>query len=280
MNRRDFVSKVIPAIYAGGVCTGLCSGLARAQWPTGKGSDSGARAQSSPWPDASSSSGSSGGASSQSGFNLRSQYGCSLLAGAGQAAQNQLQLSTTCGDRGVDKLSYDEVNVLTRYFGLSPAFVFFDDSQAPNALATPEQINPQYDDGSVLLGITLLRHIRGKGPYADAAQVAIMAHEWGHIMQFSQNLFVGGRNQELHADILSGWYLGAKYRWFEDRGMRADARGAAQQLYEVGDRNFNDPNHHGTPEQRVTAGTIGFDMGYQRLSSHDAFEQGWERLNG
>jgi hypothetical protein len=99
--------------------------------------------------------------------------------------------------------------------------------------------------------------------YADVAPQAILAHEFGHHIQFDLNLFeeVSGpeatRRTELMADAYSAYYL-------------SHARGASMQwkrvqlflsvFFNIGDCSFTSNGHHGTPTQRMAAAKWGYEV--------------------
>jgi hypothetical protein len=99
--------------------------------------------------------------------------------------------------------------------------------------------------------------------YADVAPQAILAHEFGHHIQFDLNLFeeVSGpeatRRTELMADAYSAYYL-------------SHARGASMQwkrvqlflnvFFNIGDCSFTSEGHHGTPTQRMAAAKWGYEV--------------------
>jgi hypothetical protein len=81
-----------------------------------------------------------------------------------------------------------------------------------------------------------------------------VAHEWAHIVQFARNYLAPGKAAELHADFLAGWFLG---RTAGSSGVRDEAM---YRLYFLGDDAVNHPDHHGTPMERASATTNGFDL--------------------
>jgi len=98
--------------------------------------------------------------------------------------------------------------------------------------------------------------------YVDVASQAVLAHEFGHHIQFQLDLFgdeytaEATRRTELMADAYAAYYL-------------SHARGAAMQwkrvqrfldvFFAIGDCGFANPNHHGTPLQRMAAATWGYE---------------------
>ncbi|MCP4107574.1 MAG: hypothetical protein GY749_18865 [Desulfobacteraceae bacterium] len=144
-------------------------------------------------------------------------------------------------------------------FFVYPAFSFYDDGNSPNALALPQDM--------VLLGLNLMRDEFQKeyGPLGNYSIIGIMAHEFGHILQFNAGLHAKFPTKllELHADYLAGWYLGNRKMVFP-----TDATQAMRSFYQKGDYAFNNPNHHGTPQERLisfTAGTKAIGLNYQQV---------------
>jgi uncharacterized protein len=100
------------------------------------------------------------------------------------------------------------------------------------------------------------QHIRMAYRYGDAALAYILAHEYAHAAQTvgefrPQNI----TKIELQADCLAGFYMGAMPNVTFDR---QDIEQIAQIAYRVGDYEFNNRQHHGTPEQRAEAVLRGF----------------------
>ena len=70
---------------------------------------------------------------------------------------------------------------------------------------------------------------------------------------------------------MSGYYLGLL------KTSHADASfwKAGQKIWEVGDYEYNNPTHHGTPEERVNSAETGFKLSYlQKKDINYAFEAG------
>jgi uncharacterized protein len=100
------------------------------------------------------------------------------------------------------------------------------------------------------------QHIRMAYQYGDAALAYILAHEYSHAVQT-----IGGFRPknitaiELQADCLAGFYMGAMPNVTFDR---QDIQEIAAIAYQVGDYEFNNRQHHGTPKQRAQAVLLGF----------------------
>ena len=99
---------------------------------------------------------------------------------------------------------------------------------------------------------------------ADVAPQAVLAHEFGHHVQFEDDLFdspltgpEATRRTELMADAF------ATYQVTHKRGLALNAKRVLQAeraFYEVGDCAFEYEGHHGTPNQRLRASQWGADL--------------------
>lgn len=169
------------------------------------------------------------------------------------------QLSKTTNNPIIDqKLTYTWQD-LNYVFGVYVDAYVYDDSESPNAFATTP-INPGFD-GMIAFGINLLTQQLSNWSQGEYAVAGVMAHEWAHVAQLKNGCNLATMQKELHADFLAGYFFGK--RQFLADGLN----NFATTLYNMGDRNFWDPNHHGTPEQRVQAMKAGYQaarmgMGY------------------
>ena len=100
--------------------------------------------------------------------------------------------------------------------------------------------------------------------YGDVAPQAILAHEYGHHIQFQLNLFEPGpdtpeatRRTELMADAYSAYFLsharGASMQWKRVKQF-------LQVFFTIGDCGFSSNGHHGTPLQRMAAAEWGYSV--------------------
>jgi hypothetical protein len=141
--------------------------------------------------------------------------------------------------------------------GDHPIFTF-------NAFAQSSFSFPPYGviPDKIIMGDGILDAFAAIG-YADVAPQAILAHEFGHHIQFDLNLFgdeagpEATRRTELMADAYSAYYL-------------SHARGASMQwkrvqlflnvFFNIGDCSFTSDGHHGTPTQRMAAAKWGYEV--------------------
>ena len=165
-------------------------------------------------------------------------------------------------------------------FDETPGFGFYDDSAGPNAIATTER-HVRGTWGTVAFGRILFRELLSRFDDQGMAVMTTVAHEFGHIAQYRSGVMPRldrahhtVKYCELHADALAGYYLGVRKRENPDISLWASGRS----LYEIGDFEFNDPNHHGTPAERVAAAEAGFEMGLAGLRFDQAFSRSVEHV--
>jgi hypothetical protein len=207
-----------------------------------------------------------GGNGGSSGQRV-SARGCFLAAGAlGQLGDEVTQES---GIPGMDEAHQNEGLALIEEFQVRPAGGYMNDGKSPNAYATPDQKFRNGPDGTVVFGISLAEDELRRDNGVGIGIPAILAHEFAHIRQFKTGLSntYDVPTMELHADFMSGWYMARRSQY-----RIADIRPAMQAFYDMGDYGFNNPNHHGTPAQRLAAFQAGFQSGQLSLAS--AWKQG------
>ena len=106
------------------------------------------------------------------------------------------------------------------------------------------------------------QHIQMAYQYGDAALAYIVAHEYSHAIQ------IAGRFRpenitatELQADCLAGYYMGVMPDVSFDR---RDVEEIASIAHQIGDYEFNNEQHHGTPKERARAVLTGFQASQQQ----------------
>lgn len=200
---------------------------------------------------------------------------CAMAAGFNTA--NYRPRSST-GDKKLDRALITELRNIMDVIPVNPGFKIIDDLRGANAFATKDTL-VKGTQGTALFGITLMRQelVNRSGGTAVAG---IAAHECAHIYQFFTRYgdiltraSHTAKPMELHADLLAGYYMKNK----ADRsGMSVDIRTFSRSLYDKGDWNFNEPNHHGTPDERVQAMETGFNLAKRGHSFERAAQLGAE----
>jgi hypothetical protein len=188
------------------------------------------------------------------------------------------------GMHGSMMLDKDKViRVYTTEFGFSPAlaaeiadyvlvllntFPEYKNGDHPiftfNAFALEGFDLPSYGQvaDKIVMGDGLLEAYTAIG-YGDVAPQTILAHEYGHHIQFQLGLFTdefsaeATRRTELMADAYSAYYLsharGASMQWKRVQQF-------LQVSFNSGDCGFASPAHHGTPTQRMAASEWGYTL--------------------
>jgi uncharacterized protein len=105
------------------------------------------------------------------------------------------------------------------------------------------------------------QHIKMAYQYGDAALAYILAHEYAHAAQIAGGSRLRNITQiELQADCLAGYYMSVMPDVsFDDKDIEEIARIA----FQVGDYEFNNRQHHGTPKERALAVLTGFQGAQQ-----------------
>ncbi|MEZ5842670.1 MAG: hypothetical protein R3D27_02910 [Hyphomicrobiaceae bacterium] len=166
------------------------------------------------------------------------------------------------GEPTLDRQLIGEMQVQAGFFGVRPAFRLYEKG-SHNAMATPRVWSgAPSTDGTVLYHVAMMRAQLRSHSWGGAVVAAVTAHEFAHIYQFRRGLIQawrrGGRRtkySELHADYLAGYYMGSK-RTIDASGIRE----FADYFFGIGDYKFNDPQHHGTREERYATVKAAFNL--------------------
>lgn len=168
---------------------------------------------------------------------------------------------------GVDEAILQDGAELSRLLWVYPAVFYLRENGGPNALADAaiyegllrqeRRTSVCCPDGTVLIGLALLRS-EWQATYGTSLSLpAIIAHEYAHIAQFKYKFpWPEGKWPELHADFLAGWFIAHRGRF----PLANNAYQAAASLYYKGDYDFNERDHHGTPAERLAAFSAGFNF--------------------
>jgi hypothetical protein len=201
--------------------------------------------------------------------------GCLLTANQSSkllSADDSLDSSAAfaTGDSNLDHQLGQALVRATQFFGITPAFGFYEKKNAQASPSVSSKFRGTW--GTVLFGTPLFEdELKARDP-SGMTIIAIVAHEFGHIIQFKRNL----REQilanqptvkrlELHADILSGYYIGSMKRL----NPNLQVYSAGQVFDRIGDSDFSSPTHHGTSQERVKASQFGFNYGKAGTASLD-----------
>jgi uncharacterized protein len=105
------------------------------------------------------------------------------------------------------------------------------------------------------------QHIQMAYQHGDAALAYILAHEYAHAAQIAGGSRLRNITKiELQADCLAGYYMGVMPGVdFDDQ----DIKEIASIAFQVGDYEFNNRQHHGTPKERARAVLLGFQGSQQ-----------------
>lgn len=145
-------------------------------------------------------------------------------------------------------------------FGNHPLFTFNAFAWSAEGVAIPGVGLP---GDKIVVGDGVLEGFRALG-LGDVAPKAILAHEFGHHVQYERHQFVSpltgaeaSRRTELMADSYAAYYLshlrGAHLRW-------ARVQQYLETFYDLGDCGFTANGHHGTPNQRRKAAAWGLTL--------------------
>lgn len=155
---------------------------------------------------------------------------------------------------------------IAKVFEVLPGFAYYEDDEAHNAYAT-SAVRLVNADGTVLFGTNLLKTIMRAKEAPDVAVTAVCAHEFGHVLQFKLGLDkrIGAgqptvKRVELQADYLAGYYAGLRKR----SNPNYPAAVVALTQFNQGDHRTTSESHHGTPQERGQAVSVGFEASFKR----------------
>lgn len=168
---------------------------------------------------------------------------------------NSGSLGVTLYNAAYDADFIQHINEVQSFFGQFPTavYVWYEPDNVMNALSTPEH--------QIYFGYNMF--YRTVSMYGTTAIIGILAHEWAHQIQFHYGWQSQGvLKTELEADAFSGFYMGfaMQWSWLQIEGYYANT-------YSLGNYEFNHPQFHGTPDQRLAAAYLGVQTALEVISS-------------
>jgi len=189
-------------------------------------------------------------------FEIVSGQGC-FLGNNSTPIENTTKSS---GNQQFDEINNREYELLSSIFGVRPDFYYLHDYGMPNAYATSRISNPNLTDGTVMLGFGLIQEECLKSPSGTCSAIPIiLAHEFAHILDFKFGTGLNGKYKELFADYIAGSYLYHR----ANRIGYLNIQEVALSFFSKGNYDFNNPNFHGTPQERYNSLTAGYYLAQQ-----------------
>lgn len=193
------------------------------------------------------------------------------LASPGQNWESEFKQFETTGNRSLDKFFVRQIHLALVVFSLNAVdMYFYDDRNDHNAVAI---YSAGLDVVSFGLGIIESKR-REFALHPDQPCAALVAHEMGHIKQYSRGKLADLKTfqKELHADFLAGYFMG--YKWRIELATKAEAESFFNLFFSIGDNAFNSSTHHGTPTQRRRAAMIGWEYGKLLRPIDEVYDEG------
>jgi hypothetical protein len=179
------------------------------------------------------------------------QGGCLYAAGGGVGGMAPIN---STGNQMLDNATSIEVSQLKQSFGVNPFVSFGDDSSSPNMSASPNITNPYCQDGTVLIGVSMVLNQLNQNRQTFVP--IVVAHEFAHIVEFKYGYRGRTKHMELVADYIAGMYFAHRNAHFGYTDFNQVFSG----IFSIGDYYFDNPNHHGTPQERVGAAYAGYQL--------------------
>lgn len=151
----------------------------------------------------------------------------------------------TTGSKQLDKFIFKEIKSLEKTFSVNVEFYPCDDQNSCVYITnkTPYTI-------SIGKKLLIEEYSEANGDFGISA---ILAHQFGHIIQIQKQETLIGKKAELHADYLTGWYLG------KIKGLTIDQITLlTSSFWDKTDENYFSEEKHGTSEERKIALIEGF----------------------
>lgn len=120
----------------------------------------------------------------------------------------------------------------------------------------------------IVIGDGIVEMLSATGIDSEIVWTGILAHEWAHQIQFdhytdwypngaAEDPAADTRHTELEADFIAAYYMthkrGATYNWKRVEQF-------FDLYFQIGDCSFASSGHHGTPNQRIEAARLGYEL--------------------
>lgn len=208
--------------------------------------------------------------------SVNAQNRGTIICGFGSSDDYDLRFSTMTsksGSKPFDDALVAELKSIHKLMPINPGFKFI---KANNAFATTETV-VDGTQGTVWIGLNFVNDLI-KPADGGVSVAGVLAHECAHIFQFFDpysyytKLTQKGVTSvlvELHADFLTGYYLGVM------KGLSPSKLSPMQTaLLQMGTYNRKDPKFHGTGPMRAVAMERGYFASQDNMKLHEAARLG------
>ena len=108
-------------------------------------------------------------------------------------------------DERVDRILIKYLSDFEDEFGIDTELFVYDDARNANAKAIYPPIVNKSSDGTILMGLDLMKELEKDYIFSDETIVGVLGHELGHVVQYAWNSDLEDDEAELQADFLAGW---------------------------------------------------------------------------
>jgi len=180
-----------------------------------------------------------------------------------------MHIENTTGDKNLDAILFNQKKGLESVFPVKVDLYFgVERNRSGNAFFHPS-CKSLYCNGRIVLGLFLMQEL-SKRSDSYIRLVSVFAHEYGHAMQQKYGWSGNGKWRELHADYLAGYYIGLCRLSTESEVLSGFTEFASRGNYD-----YNNPDFHGTPEERSCAFIEGFKYAYKpNTNIYTAYNEG------
>ena len=144
----------------------------------------------------------------------------------------------------------NEFSTLENFFGIDVTLLYSDSGPAYFPSSKTIITGNEYVNFSL--------KARQNSKYVNEVYKAVLAHEFAHGLQDVNGMFDywhEGKQPELHADFLAGFYIGKNGLISRDK-----LTSFADEFFDLGDNSYFDAGHHGTPKERTCAFLEGYKV--------------------